>query len=395
MEKNNLFRFATSELSQDAIICWCLNWFNDDRKPRLKEMAISLVKKMAGDITVSSVDIVRQFSERVKMDNGATIHVKVDVLAIINKKIGLIIEDKTTSDVHDDQIIRYIDGIKQILAKDENGLLRAEGKEYALDPKKLKTVYWKTGFFYDYDQVVSADIKIDAQETQALLSPYRGDSDILDDYICHLEQSIRWYNEHHFTKPHEPENGIPGYDWYCDLACEHYPQYCLMRILFPAERWENRIPDQKFELYQVYHGSSFGRPYTQMAVLRTVYSGTKDGYELFWRIDTDNNGPYISLRFYEWDLKKDNNSKERHNKQYGKFIAVLQDVISKESLPIPLEWKDIYPGFRGNYKESALLRLSLGSYLEKWKEQSEAFIQTIQSINDRFLKELSKAININ
>ena len=153
MGKNNLFRFATSELSQDAIICWCLNWFNDDRKPRLKEMAISLVKKMAGDITVSSVDIVRQFSERVKMDNGATIHVKVDVLAIINKKIGLIIEDKTTSDVHDNQIFRYVDGIKQILAK--KGLLRADGNEYALDPQKLKTVYWKTGFFYDYDQAVT------------------------------------------------------------------------------------------------------------------------------------------------------------------------------------------------------------------------------------------------
>lgn len=26
--KNNLFSFATSELSQDAFICWCLNWIN-------------------------------------------------------------------------------------------------------------------------------------------------------------------------------------------------------------------------------------------------------------------------------------------------------------------------------------------------------------------------------
>jgi len=28
LEKNNLFSFATSELSQDAFICWCLNWIN-------------------------------------------------------------------------------------------------------------------------------------------------------------------------------------------------------------------------------------------------------------------------------------------------------------------------------------------------------------------------------
>lgn len=26
---NNLFSFATSELSQDAFICWCLNWINE------------------------------------------------------------------------------------------------------------------------------------------------------------------------------------------------------------------------------------------------------------------------------------------------------------------------------------------------------------------------------
>lgn len=26
---NNIFSFATGELSQDAFICWCLNWINE------------------------------------------------------------------------------------------------------------------------------------------------------------------------------------------------------------------------------------------------------------------------------------------------------------------------------------------------------------------------------
>ena len=26
--ENNIFSFATNELSQDAFICWCLNWIN-------------------------------------------------------------------------------------------------------------------------------------------------------------------------------------------------------------------------------------------------------------------------------------------------------------------------------------------------------------------------------
>lgn len=29
--KNSIFEFATGELSQDAFICWCANWFNDDQ----------------------------------------------------------------------------------------------------------------------------------------------------------------------------------------------------------------------------------------------------------------------------------------------------------------------------------------------------------------------------
>lgn len=384
MERNNLFNFATSELSQDAIICWCLNWFNDNSNPRLKEMAISLVKRMAGDIAVSSVDIARQFSEKVQMENGTIIHVKVDVLAIINKDIGLIIEDKTTSDVHDNQIFRYVDGIKQILAK--KGLLRADGNEYALDPQKLKTVYWKTGFFYDYDQAVSADVKIDAHDTMELLSPYLEDSEIIHDYIDYLDQNINWYHEHgDFTEPYKPENGIPCYDWNCNLALQQYPQYCLMRLLFPAERW-NTIPDKKHEPYQVYHGSSFGRPYTQMVILDTVYAGTNDEYWLFWRIDTDNNGPYLSLRFYEGNLHKDN--KERHERQYRKLKTILDNIMRTESLPIPLKKEDADPGFRGRYKESALFQLSLGRYLDKWAEQGEFFIQTIQVINDKFLEAL-------
>ena len=27
-EENKLFKFATKELSQDAFLCWCINWIN-------------------------------------------------------------------------------------------------------------------------------------------------------------------------------------------------------------------------------------------------------------------------------------------------------------------------------------------------------------------------------
>ena len=109
--RNNLFSFATSELSQDAFICWCLNWFNDGSKPVLQEMAKKIIFKLTNvkEFVVKkivSVDIFRQFSRKVKVDNKS-IHVKIDVLVIVNNDIAVIIEDKTYSNEHDQQIERY------------------------------------------------------------------------------------------------------------------------------------------------------------------------------------------------------------------------------------------------------------------------------------------------
>ena len=44
MEKNNIFNFATSELSQDAFICWCLNWLNYEDS-ELRALAVDLLKE--------------------------------------------------------------------------------------------------------------------------------------------------------------------------------------------------------------------------------------------------------------------------------------------------------------------------------------------------------------
>ena len=52
-EENKLFKFATKELSQDAFICWCINWINykkevkgDKKKEKLYKMAIQILDKI-------------------------------------------------------------------------------------------------------------------------------------------------------------------------------------------------------------------------------------------------------------------------------------------------------------------------------------------------------------
>ena len=171
--RNSLFSFATSELSQDAFICWCLNWFNDASKPVLQEMAKKIIFKLTNVEEffvekIVSVDIFRQFSRKVKVDNKS-IHVKIDVLVIVNNDIAVIIEDKTYSNEHDQQIERYKKGLQEIY------------KDKPLS--KIITVFWKTGFHNDWDKVTVANVKITGEDVKGLLADYVDESEIIKDYF--------------------------------------------------------------------------------------------------------------------------------------------------------------------------------------------------------------------
>ena len=46
---NNIFSFATGELSQDAFICWCLNWINESDSVtthRYRQLGLDLLSKL-------------------------------------------------------------------------------------------------------------------------------------------------------------------------------------------------------------------------------------------------------------------------------------------------------------------------------------------------------------
>ena len=118
--RNNIFEFATGELSQDAFICWCANWFNDDSKPRLKDMSVELMRKFTGIEDIKSVMVCRQFSQDVYIDDKK-LALKIDVLLVVNDKIAVIVEDKTYTSEHDNQIQRYVDGIKYLAANAKEG----------------------------------------------------------------------------------------------------------------------------------------------------------------------------------------------------------------------------------------------------------------------------------
>ncbi len=98
MIKNNLFGFATKELSQDAFICWLMNFAHSEHleeNPVLTECAKELLAKM---LKIQEPLVVTSIKRQYK---------KIDVLIEVNNKYNIIIEDKTFTSEHNDQIKRY------------------------------------------------------------------------------------------------------------------------------------------------------------------------------------------------------------------------------------------------------------------------------------------------
>ncbi|WP_314292992.1 PD-(D/E)XK nuclease family protein [Leptotrichia massiliensis] len=197
MERNNIFNFATSELSQDAFICWLCNWVNfDDNdlsedKKKLKELATDFIEKMSGEkLGDRKVNIKRQYQ---KIDVLLEIQNKTEFITKEDEKIPVvdmyvIIEDKVGTGLHSNQIERYRELISEKNEKDNGS--RA----------KIKVVYYK---IYDEDNMErlkedGIDIIFERKDMLALLEKYKNSFNniLVEDYYNYLnniEKNVNSY----------------------------------------------------------------------------------------------------------------------------------------------------------------------------------------------------------
>ena len=354
METNNLFQFATKELSQDAFICWCLNWIHyPDSK--LYPMAIDLFKLLGQN----DVDCNQKITIKKQVK-------KIDILVLFHdRRRVLVIEDKTYTSEHNDQLKRYKKIIEEELSID-----------FTVDENNIQTVYFKTGYFFDDDKLIVADVVVDGEKFLDIISKnaYKGISEILDDYVAYLSAKLKENEQHENFAGKYSDEGLY-------ITWSRISQYKLMRTLFPEDKWEKHT-----DVFKVYSGTNNGgQPWTETCICeKQTYAGSKGDYYIFWRIDTDNNGPYLSLRFYEKFNKKDMESVSRHVFTYQALLNLAKSIVEYEELCFA--WNDIEEGFTGNYYESSLLRIGLNPYLDNWKENSQGLIDSVRILTDCFLE---------
>lgn len=179
MEKKNpnIFSYATSELSQDAMFAWLLMWSAPEyaeSDPELHQVGKQFVRLLAGKDSgylVESIKVGRQWEG-------------IDIWAEINENTVLVIEDKTGTSVHDNQLRRYMDSI---------------GWAYAGKRSDLCYAYVKTG---DEPYSVLKSIEnigfrpITRSGILSCLDEYQGNDTLLVSYREHLrkiEESVNSY----------------------------------------------------------------------------------------------------------------------------------------------------------------------------------------------------------
>jgi hypothetical protein len=158
--QNNLFFYATSELSQDAFICWLLShampkFLEQDKV--LAECAKELIRLMLTN---------RGKSDKVVVTNIKKQYKNIDILVVVNRDTYIVIEDKTFTGQHDNQINRYAATVRA---------------DFSVDPV---CVYYKV---VEQPHPEEGVVNITRADLLSIFRKYDSGNQIYKDYVTYLE----------------------------------------------------------------------------------------------------------------------------------------------------------------------------------------------------------------
>lgn len=254
MARPNLFEYATSELSQDAVLCWLAAWAapeaaaEDGHLHGLGLQFIAALLEVGGRAIpdIVSLKIRRQYK-------------CIDVLLIINSRLVICIEDKVGSKEHSNQLARYIE------------MLSADG----FAPENIAPVYVQTFEQSNYAAVKAAGYApVSRERLLAVLGPYArtpGADAIARDFhdrLAHIDREVESFRYQPLAQwaplawqgfyvelqaklldsgwgyVPNPAGGFQGFWWHVKRApgCEQYLQLEEAALCFKisVEQPENR-----------------------------------------------------------------------------------------------------------------------------------------------------------
>lgn len=283
----NIFDYATSELSQDAFISLMIGWF-DSENNNLQELSRDFISQLYFEyhkeilknphlnLTIQSVLKKQQYH-------------KIDVFFEITTKendiIPFIIEDKTWTEPHSDQLQRYVKKIN--------------------NPKTIK-IFFKTGHITEKDinETQKAQyLIIDTHWIYHFLLSYKNkiSNTIFKDYLNYLERNF-------YSKLYDMDDGdkLTLKDWEAKNVKEGYVQYALLASI------KNKIKNPNYNYIK------YTRNGKRWDTWWTFYNN--DEYKFFIKIA--NIRKKYRLRFIAYS-----NTKEFQPTLKSENIKIYQDIL--------------------------------------------------------------------
>jgi len=163
----NLFHYATSELSQDAAICWLVAHADCEALPELQHVArsfIALLWNRAHPDQPVTPEAIRLTLTPVRQHEHIDLYFEAEV---VSQRVLFIIEDKTSTTHHSDQLARY----KQVFP----------GRETVF-------VYLKTTYLFGHDHAAKEHgyIVIGPTDLDDFLRVHPVANDIYSDFRGHI-----------------------------------------------------------------------------------------------------------------------------------------------------------------------------------------------------------------
>ena len=300
MNRPNLFNWASSELSQDAFISWLLSWGNYPENGELNKTAKYLIEKLT-DNQIGKVEKIEIIKQR---------H-KIDILCIVNDEYAILIEDKTNTKNHSNQLENYLTKLSKDFPRE-----------------KIFPIYFKTGDQSNFASINKAGYKLflrpdfievlDFGKNQGITN-----SIYLDfyDYLIRIENSVQSFKTLPVNKWHwdswkgfytelqkqlndgtwdyvpQKNGGFLGFWWYWkgkefeETGFDYYLQlehgkFCFK--LYPYKREKARqireyyrsllYPKAKEHNIEIYQNGRIGKWMTVAALKKAYIETDKNGF---------------------------------------------------------------------------------------------------------------------
>ena len=305
MSKPNLFSFATSELSQDAFICWLVSWVNNPEEKELNVCAkdfVCMLYNLNKGSKISSNDIN-------KVTKPERQYYDIDVFfqaEIGDKTVSFVVEDKVHTSHHSNQLQRY----KEKIENDE------------IKEDEIVLIYYKTGYIFDWDnQVVNYGYSIlKSEKIIDFLGKYQITNPIFIDYLEYIKTKFSY-------------NPIIAELFSAKDGYKHFSND-YAQVEFIKKLMEDSLDN--INCYSMSNGKSFGKPYTilNFAYFQKAILDYDD--VLYYRIDIRKNKEisekqyFLGIFHYSKYPKNNHEVKEKKKERLKKFIDIFNKIKPQE-----------------------------------------------------------------